>query len=403
MQSNVILGKSWAGNRLLVVSISLMLMLSGTEVDLIIPSFPELQNIFNISTSMVQLTLSVNFLAFCVGCIFAGALGDRYSRRTVILTGLIVLFLSSILCAVADNFYLLLVGRVLQGLAIAPISVLTLVVVSDEFPKEQQRSLLGILNGFTNFAMSIAPIIGSYICLYFGWRGNFFFLALFSLICLLLGYIALASRPGDPNIALSPKAYLPLIKSSKFALFYTTIAASFVPFWVFISLSPILYMKDLNVKLEHFGFYQGAICGSFALLSLISPTLLNKLGAKRCFNFGLIACILGLLLIIYASVANIKNPLFLTLTMIIYTLGTIFPINIIYPSALTVINNAKGKASAFILSVKWVFISVALWGAGALYNHSFTAIGIVCIISIIIFLVSLWILKNNEWIEMDAP
>jgi DHA1 family bicyclomycin/chloramphenicol resistance-like MFS transporter len=374
-----------------------MLMLSGTEVDLFIPSFPELQSVFNIPITLVQLTLSVNFIAFCVGCIFAGSLGDRFSRRNVIIAGLILFSISSLICTLTQNFNLLLFGRILQGLAIAPISVLCLVVVSDEYPLERQQSLLGMLNGLTNFAMSLAPILGSYITLFFGWRGNFAALLIFSLTCLVLSFFLLPRREGDLTVSLSFKSYFPLLKSSKFILYNIVIASSYVPFWVFISISPILFMKDMGVKLEHFGFYQSLICGSYALVSISSPAFLEKYGRKACFNFGIVNCLIGLVLIASAAIFNVKQPLILTISMMIYTVGTVFPINIIYPSALKLIPNSKGKSSAVILSVKWIFISCALWVTGLLYDHSFQPIGLILILSIIIFFISLrWIIKEES-------
>ncbi|MCC2646848.1 MAG: MFS-type bicyclomycin resistance protein [Rickettsiaceae bacterium] len=387
-------------SRFLLISISLMLMLSGTEVDLFIPSFPELQSVFNIPITLVQLTLSVNFIAFCVGCIFAGSLGDRFSRRNVIIAGLVLFSISSLICTLTQNFNLLLLGRLLQGLAIAPISVLCLVVVSDEYPIEKQQSLLGMLNGLTNFAMSLAPILGSYITLFFGWRGNFAALLIFSLICLILSFFLLPKREGDLTVSLSMKSYIPLIKSYKFILYNIVIAASYVPFWVFISISPILFMKDMGVRLEHFGFYQSLICGAYALVSLFSPILLDKYGRKACFNFGMISCFIGGLLIAYAALSNVKQPLILTISIMIYTVGTVFPINIIYPSALKLIPNTKGKSSAVILSVKWIFISSALWITGLLYNQSFQPIGLIIIIFIIIFFISLKQIIKEESVEL---
>ena len=59
------------------ITILLIQVLCGMEMDLFIPSFPELQKVFVLSPFMVQMTISINFLCFCVCSLFAGA--DRKS------------------------------------------------------------------------------------------------------------------------------------------------------------------------------------------------------------------------------------------------------------------------------------------------------------------------------------
>ena len=65
-------------------------LLAGMEVDLFVPSFPELTHVFQLTPLtpfMVQLTLSLNFIAYCTCALFTGALGDRFGRRPVLLWG----------------------------------------------------------------------------------------------------------------------------------------------------------------------------------------------------------------------------------------------------------------------------------------------------------------------------
>lgn len=76
----------------------LISLLSGMEVDLFVPSFPELIRAFNLTPPLVQLTLSLNFVAYCICSLFAGMLGDRYGKRPILLVGLLIFVLGSFLC-----------------------------------------------------------------------------------------------------------------------------------------------------------------------------------------------------------------------------------------------------------------------------------------------------------------
>src|SRR5476651_2081495 len=97
------------------ISIFLMEVLAGAEVDLFIPSFPELQDHFNLSPFMVELTLGINFCAYCIASLIEGQLGDRYGRKPMIMWSLLLFIFGSLLCVFADSFWHLILGRFLQG------------------------------------------------------------------------------------------------------------------------------------------------------------------------------------------------------------------------------------------------------------------------------------------------
>jgi DHA1 family bicyclomycin/chloramphenicol resistance-like MFS transporter len=70
---------------MLFVAVAVIFFLAGMEVDIFIPSYPELQQQFGLSPAKVQLCLSLNFVTYCFGSLYAGALGDRYGLRKIIL------------------------------------------------------------------------------------------------------------------------------------------------------------------------------------------------------------------------------------------------------------------------------------------------------------------------------
>ena len=158
---------------MLFVAVAFIFFLAGMEIDIFIPSYPELQQEFNLSPAKVQLCLSLNFVTYCIGSLYAGALGDRYGLRRVILYGLAIFVAGSIACCFATNFTYILAGRILQGLGMAAPASLGYVVIAERYSPEKQASLLGTLNGFITIAMAFAPVIGSYVAIYAGWRGNF--------------------------------------------------------------------------------------------------------------------------------------------------------------------------------------------------------------------------------------
>ena len=148
---------------MLFLTILILSILTGAELDLFTPSFPELQKIFQLSPFMTEWLLSINLITHCVGTFIAGSLGDHYGRKKVIISGLIIFILGSLICLAAKNYYWLLIGRSLQGFGIAAPAVLSFLVIVDQYNLSKQQSMMGLLNGLGTIAMATAPVIGSYI------------------------------------------------------------------------------------------------------------------------------------------------------------------------------------------------------------------------------------------------
>ena len=155
---------------MILMTIIFMDFLTGMEFDLFVPSFPELQNHFQLSASWVEALLSSNFLGYCISLIFLGALSDRYGRKPIILLGLVIFVLGSVLCLWPPSYEFLLAGRFLQGVGIAAPAILSFLIIADSYPIKEQQFLMAMLNGSLNIAAGLAPVIGSYITLYFHWK-----------------------------------------------------------------------------------------------------------------------------------------------------------------------------------------------------------------------------------------
>ncbi len=360
----------------LFISLVITAVLCGTEVDIFTPSFPNLQEHFGLSPFMVQLTLSVNFIGYCTSCLFVGPLGDRFGCRPILLYCLIVFIVGSILCIFSPAYWILVFGRLLQGLGISGPTVLSYTVLMSQYPPEKQPSMMGLLNGIVAFSMGFAPVAGSFVNLYFGWHGNFYILLILGVISFILCYLTVPKGTHNESVSLSLITYVPLFKS-KIVMQYTgAVCLTIVGYWVFIGISPILYMEDMGVKLEHFGYYQGVMAGAFALVSIISPVLLKKFGNHGCLRAGSIASFIAALCLLVVGLFVKDNPVLITLFMVIYTAGLVFPVNVLFPVALTLHPNSQSKISALFMAERLIVNAVALQFLGYIYNGYFYPLGI---------------------------
>lgn len=388
---------------MLILTVILMDLLTGMEFDLFVPSFPELQNHFHLSAFDVTLSLSVNFVAYCISLFIVGELADRYGRKPIILCGLFTFIIGSLLCLAPYTYSIFLCGRFLQGLGIAAPSILSFLIIADLYPVKKQQFLLAMLNGSLNAAAAFAPVIGSYITKYFHWQGNFFTL-------LFLGCAAfLMSLFFIPNLKMTPQkntsllhGYANIFKSRTLILLIIYFMLMFVPYWIFVGISPLLYMKDLGVSLNNFGYYQGSLALTFAVGCLIFGLIVNRYDQKKLLLAANIIFSLSLISILFVTFKMDADPLAITLAFIPFVIGQIIPSNILYPLYLNLLPEAKGRLTALIQGGRLIFASCGLQIAAYFYDGSFHNIGMIvgmfvlAGVIVMLFVIKQWaVIKNT--------
>jgi MFS transporter, DHA1 family, multidrug resistance protein len=87
------------------------------SMDLYLPALPEMARDLPASTSAAQLTITTSMVGLALGQLFAGPISDARGRRGPLLAGVAIFAIASLLCALAPSIWILLVLRLLQGMA----------------------------------------------------------------------------------------------------------------------------------------------------------------------------------------------------------------------------------------------------------------------------------------------
>lgn len=388
---------------MILVAVILMDLLAGMEFDLFVPSFPALQSQFHLSPSLVEALLSLNFIGYCLSLFFVGSLSDRYGRKPIILWGLGIFIFGSIICLEANSYTLLFMGRFLQGVGIAAPAILSFLIIADAYPLKKQQSFLAVLNGVMNVSIGFAPVIGSYVTLYFHWQGNFIALLLLGLLALGVVMFFIPFYPlAEKKEALSFRGYIPVFQSKPLILLIAHIVFMCIPYWVFVGMSPLLYMKSLRVSLAHFGYYQGVLALVFALGSFLFSIVLHKFKQKNMLYFTCYIFMASFMSVGIITAINSHQPLLITLALLPFIIGQIIPGNLLYPLSMNVMPEAKGKISAVLQGSRLVLTAIALQIAGHYYDGSFQSIGIIILIFILLSIITLLLVIKNRELMSEA-
>ena len=104
-----------------------------------------------------------------------GALGDRFPRKGLILSGVAFWSLGTILSGLAHDYWTLLGCRILVGLGEASYAVLAPTWIADLFSAERRNNALTIFYSATPVGSALGYLIGGFALAHGGWRYGFFF------------------------------------------------------------------------------------------------------------------------------------------------------------------------------------------------------------------------------------
>ena len=102
-----------------------------------------------------------------------GAIGDRWGRKPVLITGLVVFGLSNLGAALATSTLTMIVARIFAGAGAAMIMPVTLSVVTSSFPPEDRTRAIGIWVGFAGAGGMIGLFVSSFMVDVLSWRWVF--------------------------------------------------------------------------------------------------------------------------------------------------------------------------------------------------------------------------------------
>ena len=138
-----------------------------------LPAMPNLARDLGVAEGSVQITLTVYTAGFAIGQLIQGPLADSYGRRPVLIIGVALFAVASVMSALAEGIDALILIRGIQGFAGAAAAVIIQAIVRDMFDREDFSRAMSFITLVITIAPLIAPLLGGYIAIWFGWRGIF--------------------------------------------------------------------------------------------------------------------------------------------------------------------------------------------------------------------------------------
>ncbi|MFI2733379.1 DHA2 family efflux MFS transporter permease subunit [Streptomyces sp. NPDC018711] len=144
----------------------------------------------------LEWTVSAYTLTFAVLLMFGAALGDRFGRRRLFLTGLAVFTGASAAAALAPGIDALIAARAVQGVGAAIMMPLTLTLLTAAVPPAKRGMAFGIWGAVNGLAVAAGPLIGGSLTEHISWPWIFWLNVPLGLALLPLARLRLAESYG---------------------------------------------------------------------------------------------------------------------------------------------------------------------------------------------------------------
>lgn len=386
--------------RTFLLMLILSLLACCIEIDISVPSFPDMAAYFVVSEGMIQLTIAYNFLGFCLASICYGPLSESYGRRRVMIAGNALLLLGAAGCVFAPTMGWLLCARFIQGIGAATPAVIVFAMIADAYQGEKAVKLIGIMNSILTTVMAVAPVAGGFINKAVGWRGNYGIVAIVCLISWVFLFLLLPeTKKHLENFSLTKalKDYKQLLSSRRFLSASIAPSLLYTAYLSFIACGSFLYMETFGLSIIAYALHQGFIVSTFSLISLFSGKLIEKLGTKGCIIKGLALSALGAVLLVILSFVSPNSPYLMTSFMSLFCIGAAMAYPVIFMASLEIFPHIKGVASSTIMAIRALLIFISMSLTSYLYNgHPFRVAVMVMGTFILVFVLTLHFLKHDH-------
>lgn len=178
------------GFREFVALIAALMAMAALSIDMMLPALPAIGHSLQVANpNDRQWVISAYMLGFGAAQIVHGPLSDRFGRRPVLLTGLLLGAICNAAAAAAATFPLLLAARIAAGIATASARVLAISIVRDRFIGDAMARVMSLVTIVFMIVPIAAPNLGQLVLLVAPWRWIFY--ALSAAALMLLAWTAL--------------------------------------------------------------------------------------------------------------------------------------------------------------------------------------------------------------------
>jgi DHA1 family bicyclomycin/chloramphenicol resistance-like MFS transporter len=366
----------------LIVLMGVLQAFAPLSIDMYLPSMPLLEKVFSATAAEVQLTLVTFLLGFALGQSLYGPVTDRFGRKPPLYFSLALFVGSSVACALTTSVHALMVFRLFQAIGACGGAVVSRAMVRDLFPPHDLRRIFSMLVLVLGVSPLIAPFIGGYLLVWFGWKSIFLMQASLGAITLLAVHFRLSesldpehARPLHMNHVIA--SYRVLLRDRAFLGASLVCGFSSAGMFAYIASAPFVFINIFKLPPQEFGWLFGIIAAGLIASSQVNGRMPHRIPIWQVLRVAnLVQLASGLLVLVTASTGFGGLPgIFAPVFIYMCATGFVFPNG----NAIAMMRhgNMAGTASALLGTNQFAIAAITTIVLGVIDNSSAMPMAIV--------------------------
>lgn len=368
---------------------------------IVVPTLELFANEFQSSYSSIQFIISAYLFGLAVAQPFMGFLSDRFGRKPVMVSGIILFIIASILCMNADNLTMLIFARFLQGVGGSVGTVTSRAIIRDTYSGDESAQSLSRVTAIMGMAPMIAPVIGAIALSFSGTPNGIFLVTLLIGILILFPVIFFLPETVSKNNQVKSQVswyqnYFRLMRSETFMGSTFIYGFTTGSFFAILAVGSTVFSKNLGIDSIGFGLIWSSLTILYATASFYAGNLTPKIGLMRVLNIGVVLNLIAgtlfafLILLTGTSIYSIIFPL----ALMFFAHG--FIVSMSMAKAVSDFPEIAGASSGFSSSLGLVTGGLFSILSGSIYSGDFTPIALIVWVSTCLCYVCYLLVKVGE-------
>jgi MFS transporter, DHA1 family, multidrug resistance protein len=283
------------------LAILVVISMGGTlAMNIILPSLPGIQKTFHTDYATVQLTLTLFLAGLAIAQLIYGPLSDRFGRRPIALYGLVILFVGTGICFLADSIEVMIFGRIVQAVGGCAGIVIGRAMVRDLYDMDRAAAMIAYLTMATVVAPTLAPLIGGYLEEWFSWSASFVFILIVTAMSLIAAFFAAhetlpPSKRHEGHFLQMFSSFRHLLGNSLFAGYASQVGFSTAAYFAFLGGSPFVMINLMGGSPAELGLYFAVVSVFYISGNYGTAQFAKKVGVHRMVKIGTLVALAGAL------------------------------------------------------------------------------------------------------------
>lgn len=395
-------------NFLMLMLLIFVAIISTFATEMYVPALPAIAQTFGTDHRHAQWSITSYLFAMALSQFLYGPLSDRFGRRPILLLGLSINIVGNFVCVVAPSIHWLNVGRLIQGMGVGAPLCLSRSIARDVFSGIRFAIVGSYLGLATAIAPAIAPILGSYLQVWFGWRSNFIFLMGLGIAVLLFISLCLP----ETNKVFNRQAvqyrtllhnYSILFSNRNFINYAICSSMAISGLLVYYAMSPFIFQNELGLSPVEYGWLAIFITAAMFMGRILNTFLLRFFSINQLILMGSLSMLFASFSLLFAGLLGTLSLLIILIPMIIFVLATGLVFSNAAAGALLPFPEIAGLAAAVYggLQILGAFLSTAI--AAELQEHKQIMLGLLLTGISLISIMSFYLSANRDQNEEIPP